>query len=290
MYIKREYRSTDGKALVSAGCFFCVVDDNIVHVLPAFLYLKQFDTFAIYTFVSTNTIVVVKDEKNVQFHRKYIELFNTNLQTAAKTVEFNRIQIKKLLKLSRLYLNGCNTSKKIDKYVELWNDNLNHEYPVFVKSPMSSGKNEDNNSLKIMSKQQLLERMSKIKSWALEYEQFLSTADKDTFTFYISPWVHITEEYRIFVYERRIITVCPQQYWRVDCHHTINEIDIHLLQSEFVDTYHHDNYCIDVYRDEHTKKFVIIETNEWYNSGPGLFDYCEFYTIPRDVVVFRTQK
>lgn len=147
------------------------------------------------------------------------------------------------------------------------------------KTESTSGKN-DLPIKKINNVTELLDRMYSVKSWSLEYQDFLDSTESE-FKFFIAPWTDITEEYRCFVYRRQIVSVCPQRFWECYSGSEVSLDDTNVLQSTFVDTYEHDNYCIDVYRPYAGAALKIIETNQWYNSGPGLFSYQELKNISR---------
>lgn len=267
-------------ALVNDGCFFREVANKVVYILPEFLYLKTFDVFCEYTFEESCDIRAKKgDEMYTNFHRLYVSLFNMcNLPDSQyNTISFNRNDVATLSANCKLFSYGC----KIREFPDI---PLDLKYPIFIKTEMTSGKNDLPIS-KINNSKELLERMHSVLSWSLEYQSFLQS-NENTFKFYTTPWVDVVEEYRCFVYKRAIVTICPQKFWKCT-KFTVTKEDLNDLQTNFVDNYIHDNYCIDVYRPHPGALFKVIETNEWYNSGPGLFTYKEIKEIPKNVVVFK---
>ena len=266
------------KALVPDGCFFNVSSDNVVSILPSFMYLKKFDIFNDYKFKISNEIFPCNDKHNTKFHRLYVSLFNMSHLPNSRylTITFTKDDIE-------LILRNCNRfayNLKIKQSPIL----PTLQYPLFLKTEMTSGKNDVQIS-KINNETDLLNRMYSVKSWALEYEEFLNS-DKTDFNFFIMPWIDILQEYRCFVYERRLVSVCPQKFWEC-CQPNINIVDLLQLQKSFIDEYNHDNYCIDVYQNSPSGPLEVIETNEWFNSGPGLFSYKEFQNISTDDVIMK---
>lgn len=266
------------KALVKDACFFNVSSDNVVSILPNFIYLKKFDIFKEYTFKISNETIPRVDKYNTKFHRLYVSLFNMSHLPNSRyhTIKFTKKDIE-------LILENCNRfiyNQKIKKSPIL----PILKYPLFIKSEMTSGKNDVQIS-KINNEVDLLNRMYSVKSWSLEYQEFLNS-DKTYFNFFIMDWIDILQEYRCFVYKRRLVSVCPQNFWEC-CQPNINITDLLDLQKSFIDTYNHDNYCIDVYKNSPSGPLEVIETNEWYNSGPGLFNYKEFQCISTDNVIFK---
>jgi hypothetical protein len=89
------------------------------------------------------------------------------------------------------------------------------------------------------------------------------------------------------VYRRKLVSICPQRFWEVRNQFTVTLDELAALQKNFVDMYDHDNYCIDVCKTPSSNIFKIIETNEWYNSGPGLFQYNELTNVPTNTILFK---
>lgn len=269
------------RALVPDGCFFKVDANNQVLLSREFSYLSAFAIFNEYSFKLTDDpIEPQKSTQDTKFHRLYMSLFNTSHMPNAQfeTLNITRSAITELLENANLY---TYSSKKLNIPII---DDSKIKYPIFIKTEMTSGKNDEKLS-KLDNKQQLIERMSIVRSWSVEYEQFLKS-NQPTFKFFYKPWVDIVEEYRIFVYRRKIVTVCPQKYWEIPTF-DIDIADILLLQKTFVDLYEHDNYCIDVYRPHDKAALKFIEVNEWYNSGPGLLDYKEIKNVPCDTILYK---
>lgn len=88
----------------------------------------------------------------------------------------------------------------------------------------------------------MVERLSTIKDWANEYDQYLKNfnpSSPETFKIYIFPWMEINDEheFRIFVRNRKIITLCSQKCYKKYTYESIPdellEIDLILFQYEF---------------------------------------------------------
>jgi hypothetical protein len=273
--------SEHNKALVPDGCFFSVGPDNVVLLLSAFEYLSKCEIFRDYTFVIIDNITPQNDKANHRFHRLYTSLFDTSHlpNSHYQTLSLDRNDIKQIYENCKLFA-FCRKPKEIPL-------EINCTFPLFVKTETSSGKN-DIPIKKINNIAELFERMYSVKSWSLEYEDFLKQKYSESkFKFFIAPWQDITEEYRCFVYRRQIVSVCPQKFWECYGGFEVSLDDINKLQSSFVHTYQHDNYCIDVHRPFKGADLVIIETNQWYNSGPGLFTYQELKSIPQGCVMYK---
>lgn len=275
--------SEHNKALVSDGCFFSVGPDNVVLICETFMYLSKFDIFHEYTFEPTNrkSVAPKHDKHNQKFHRLYVSLFNMsrlpNLEY--ETLLFNRDNIQQLYANCKLYAYGIKTKPFEMPLIKC-------QFPVFIKTETTSGKNEMPIQ-KINNTFELFERMHSVQSWSLEYQNFIASDETEEFKFFIAPWQDITEEYRCFVYQRKIISICPQRFWEFNNDFDVSLDDMNKLQSQFVDVYEHDNYCIDVYRPYKGAGLKIIETNEWYNSGPGLFSYEELTNILPGCIMYK---
>jgi hypothetical protein len=84
-----------------------------------------------------------------------------------------------------------------------------------------------------------------------------------------------------------IISNAILRFWEVKEKFTITLEELNQLQKSFIDSYEHDNYCIDVCKTQSNVNLEIIETNEWYNSGPGLFTYSELMNSPKDTILYK---
>jgi hypothetical protein len=265
--------SKSNRALDPEARFFCVKDDHIVTVLPTFRYLEKFTEFRGYCFEESSSISVIQNFENRKFHKLYISLFNTGRQPFSLQMKsVSRNFIRKINEISLLYHSGRDITAKINSIVFDWQ----LEYPIFMKTELTSGKN-DNRRLRINNNFELLHRMCSVRSWSLEYEDFLSST-ATSFPFYVTSWRDITEEYRFFVYRRKIVSVCPQVYYNRAPWANISTEDLDWISSTFIQDYAHDNYSIDAFRNNQGV-LEIIETNEWYNSGPGLFRYAELMSL-----------
>lgn len=71
-------------------------------------------------------------------------------------------------------------------------------------------------------------------------------------------------------------TLCSQKWFKVwdFTDNFIQKIEkaLNKFQTDFVDTFEHENYSADIYVDERHQGIHLIEVNPWGNSGPGLFN------------------
>ena len=169
---------------------------------------------------------------------------------------------------------------------------------VFTRTDKTSGKNYLNVN-PVTNVREFFERAFLNKGWLPEYKNDDYVGDYCELKFYLLPWTEIPDdrEFRCFVFRRKIVTVCVQKFYNeYDTLPDENAMALKLaeFQREFVDSYEHDNYCVDVWYDDVVyDKILLIEVNPWISSGPGLYtykDFDDFVETCKNTVVWRKFK
>jgi len=265
--------------------------EKIVFVQPNFLYLQNL--LPQWTFIPLGNL---KGELDQDFAMDIQNEFNTTsllkwkhlgilLNDDCKIHKLCKSEVSNFYDLSCVYrIRGTISQSLIEDVEQSLKIEVSENTPLFVKNEDSSGKNI--NSLKpVKSASDLVDR---IMTWYPEFEHFLRQ-DKEEFIFFTWPWLELdkTREFRLFVYQKKIVTICPQKYFDKypdEIDHSCLLEAIHKLQKEFVDKFEHQNYSMDVYYLNQSECFKLIEFNQWFNSHPGLLKYEEIESGSNKIV------
>jgi len=277
---------------------FYRVNGNVVEVPETFMYLASLMPQFTFLVSGLNTTFT----PNAEFQSLYTPLFDTSLSLLADgsiEIKLSLEDRNALLAASNaaiLSFGGCSSiSRKIldrdelphsllMKLQKLFVDSQNSSW--FMKTNQTSGKNEVPIS-PICNIEHVLDRLLSIKAWNMQFENDKSCA------LYFVPWNEIEQnrEFRLFIWNKRIITICPQNWDKV--HEYDFKLEtlanaLHEFQRTYVNGSMHLNCSLDVYlRDG---KLYLIEMNPWGNSGPGLYSYNEFpsFITESEKIFFRS--
>lgn len=277
-------------------------EERIVFVQPNFLYLQNL--LPEWTFIPLEEDL--KGELDQDFSMDIQNEFNTTsllkwkhlgilLNDDCKMHKLSKSEVSNFYDLSCVYrIRGTVSQSLIEEVEQSLKLEVSENTPLFVKNEDSSGKNI--NSLKPVKA--VSDLVVRIMTWYPEFEQFLRQDKKEEFIFFTWPWLELdkTREFRLFVYQKKIVTICPQKYFDIypdKINHSLLFKAIHKLQNEFVDKFEHQNYSMDVYYINQSEGFKVIEFNQWFNSHPGLLKYEEIEgrdNSPVDVVPEEQQR
>jgi hypothetical protein len=260
------------------GGFYGRKSDDAFFVHPDFAYLEDVLPFK---FVQTTDSALFAYDST--FQSLYVSLFDAQLSllpAGSMKIELGPSDLELLGELSTLaILNGVQK-----RYVDCLLDSLTIptlSQAYFVKSNRTSGKNTTAVE-PVTTRYELVVKMLSTVEWNFQYKHDPCTS------IFLIPWLEICDmfEFRIFVYRRRIISICAQKWFKVFDYpeelETVLSNALDRFQTAFVDTFTHDNYSADIYLDGDEVR--LIEVNPWGNSGPGLFSYGELVEVGTDVV------
>lgn len=258
--------------------------EKTIYVEPEFMYLQKLEAFKSWNFIESSS---VQGEYDVEFGQLIANEFNTSSLLNCREIPhlneykmFNlpcSLMTKLMDRISTaLYIKGDISNSLVEEIIDEINeignmiDVMLKSGPIFMKGEYTSGKNVYS-MVPVKTKKDVILRMA---SW---YKEF-SVCDKQTFTFFTCPWIEVdrTKEFRVFVYKKKIVTICPQLYFEVykdEIDHELLFEKLYEIENTFVDKFIHHNYSMDLYWDNGS--FKLIELNQWFNSHPGLFTYTE---------------
>jgi len=254
-------------------------EGNVVYILRDFEYLGNI--LKQWKFVVVENLI---GEFDSDFSRSIQAEFNTTkllkwssilLNQVCTTYKLSRSDVIKLYELSSVYrIRGVINKNSLEEFDSITSIvEIPKDGEIFMKNEDSSGKN----IISMKPTKNKEDIVTRFMSWYPEFERFLDTGLHE-FVFFTHPWVDVdkTREFRLFVYKKKIVTICPQKYFDVysnDIDHDLILTGIYALQKVFVDKFEHCNFSMDVYWD--TNCFKLIEFNQWFNAHPGLFTYDE---------------
>ena len=276
MYLKIEtVTSSKNCNVAKIGGFYGKKSETVYYIHPDFYYLKDFLPFQL---LRTDNTSLFKNDPI--FQKLYVKLFDADTALLPETtvkVKLTSGDREILEEFSTLaILNGVK-KRYLDCILELDIIPDLKTPPYFLKSNMTSGKNS-NAITPVTTREAAAHKLLTTVEWNSQY------AHDDSMAMFFIPWRDFEEqfEFRIFVYRKRIITLCSQKWFKVwdFTDNFIQKIEkaLNKFQTDFVDTFEHENYSANIYVYERHQGIHLIEVNPWGNSGPGLFSYEELAT------------